>query len=119
MRDRQEFRFFVVLFRASPGLATAWWLLLLLRGAMPALLAVATGVLVASVRDGESLSAPLTFVGVVFVLFQVLTPLQQAVSANLGAVAGDWMNDRLMVATVSPPGMGHLESSELADDLGV
>ena len=117
--DRQEVTFFRVLFRASPMLATVWWLLLLLRGSMPALLAVATGVLVGAVNDGDTLNAPLTFVGVVFVVFQVLTPLQQAVSANLGAVAGDWMNDRLMVATVSPPGMGHLESSELADDLGV
>lgn len=119
LRDRQEVKFFGVLFRASPALATVWWLLLLLRGSMPALLAVATGVLVGAVNDGDPLTVPLTFVGVVFVVFQVLTPLQQAVSANLGAVAADWMNDRLMVATVSPPGMGHLESSELADDLSV
>ena len=119
LRDRQEVRFFGVLFRASPALATTWWLLLILRGSMPALLAVATGVLVGAVNAGASLTGPLAFVGVVFVVFQVLTPVQQAVSANLGAVAGDWMNDRLMQATVSPPGMGHLESPELADDLGV
>ena len=116
---RQEVLFFGLLFRASPLLATVWWLLLLLRGSMPALLAVATGVLVGAVNDGDPLTVPLTFVGVVFVVFQVLTPLQQAVSANLGAVAADWMNDRLMVATVTPPGMGHLESPELADDLSV
>ena len=119
LRDRQEIRFFGVLFRASPGLATAWWLLLFLRGAMPALLAVATGVLVASVGDGEPLTAPLTFVGVVFVLFQVLTPLQQAVSANLGAVTADWLHDRLMVGALAPSGMGHLESADLSDDLSM
>jgi ATP-binding cassette, subfamily B, bacterial len=117
LRARPEWKFFGVLFRASPALATAWWLLLVLRAAMPALLAVATGVLIAAVQGDSSLTGPLVFVAVVFVGLQVLTPVQQAVSANIGAVASDWMNDRLLVATVTPPGMGHLESPELADDL--
>jgi ATP-binding cassette, subfamily B, bacterial len=117
LRDRPESKFFGVLFRASPRLATAWWLLLILRAAMPALLAVATGVLINAVQRGDSLTGPLTFVGIVFVGLQVLTPVQQAVSANLGVVATNWMNDELLVATVTPPGMGHLESPSLADDL--
>ena len=117
LRARPEWKFFGVLLRASPRLATTWWVLLVLRAAMPALLAVATGVLIAAVQDGASLTGPLTFVGIVFVGLQVLTPVQQAVSANLGAVASDWMNDRMLVASVTPPGMGHLESSQLADDL--
>lgn len=119
LRGRPEWAFFGVLVRASPGLAAAWWGLLLLRGAMPALLAVATGVLVGAVKDGDPLTGPLVFVGVVFVLFQVLTPLQQAVSAVLGVVTAGWLHDRLMVAAVAPPGMGHLESPELADDLSM
>jgi ABC-type multidrug transport system fused ATPase/permease subunit len=119
LRARPEWKFFGVLLRASPAMATTWWVLLVLRGAMPALLAVATGVLVGAVNSGASLTLPLTFVGIVFMAFQVLTPLQQAVSANLGAVAANWMNDRLMVAAVSPPGMGHLESPELGDDLSM
>lgn len=117
LRARPESKFFGVLFRASPRMSTAWWVLLVLRAAMPALLAVSTGVLVAAVQGGSSLTGPLTFVGIVFVGLQVLTPVQQAVSANLGAVASNWMNDQLLVATVTPPGMGHLESPTLADDL--
>jgi ATP-binding cassette, subfamily B, bacterial len=117
LRARPEWKFFGVLFRASPRLATSWWVLLVLRAAMPALLAVATGVLIGAVQGGSSLSGPLTFVGIVFVGLQVLTPVQQAVSANLGAVASDAMIDRMLVASVTPPGMGHLESSQLADDL--
>jgi ATP-binding cassette, subfamily B, bacterial len=117
LRGRPEMRFFGVLFRASPGMATAWWVLLVLRGAMPALLAVATGVLVSAVNDDADLTGPLAFVGVLFVTFQVLTPVQQAVSANVGSLATDWMHDRLMLAAVGPPGMGHLESAELADDV--
>jgi ATP-binding cassette subfamily B protein len=117
LQARPEWKFFGVLFRASPRLATSWWVLLVLRAAMPALLAVATGVLIGAVQGGSSLSGPLTFVGIVFVGLQVLTPVQQAVSANLGAVASDAMIDRMLVASVTPPGMGHLESSQLADDL--
>jgi ATP-binding cassette, subfamily B, bacterial len=117
LRARPEWKFFGVLFRASPRMATAWWVLLVLRAAMPALLAVSTGVLVAAVQGGSSLTGALTFVGIVFVGLQVLTPVQQAVSANLGAVASDAMIDRMLVASVTPPGMGHLESSQLADDL--
>jgi ABC-type multidrug transport system fused ATPase/permease subunit len=119
LRRRREWAFFGVLVKASRGLAAAWWVLLVLRGAMPALLAIATGVLVAAVRGGERLTAPLTFVGIVFVLFQVLTPLQQAVGAVLGARTAQWLHDRLMVGAVAPSGMGHLESPELADDLSM
>ncbi len=87
LRARQEYQFFRALFRAAPGLATAWWTLLIARGLLPALIAVATGTLIGAVEGGNSLAAPLTFVGIVFILFQVLTPLHHAVSANLGSRA--------------------------------
>ena len=118
-RSSETTTFFRVLHRASPGLATLWWALLLLRGTMPALLAVSTGVLVGAVRDGADLAVPLTFVSVVFVLVQVLAPVHQAVSAVLGASTAEWLNDQLMVGSVTPPGMGHLESNELAQDLSL
>jgi ABC-type multidrug transport system fused ATPase/permease subunit len=117
VRARPEWQFFGVLWKASPGKAAAWWAVLLLQGAMPGLLAIATGFVVATVRDGSDLTWPLTVVGVLFVLAQVLPPLLQAVSAVLGAVTADWLNDRLMRASVGPPGMAHLESAELATDL--
>ncbi len=119
LRDRQEVTFFRVLFRTSPRLATAWWALLVLRAAMPALLAVATGLLVGAVRAGSSLTGPLTLVGVVFVALQVLTPVQQGASKVLGALTAGWLNDTLMTAAVVPPGMGHLEDPELAEDLAM
>ena len=118
-RSSETTTFFRVLHRASPGLATLWWALLLLRGTMPALLAVSTGVLVGAVRDGADLAVPLTFVSVVLVLVQVLAPVHQAVSAVLGASTAEWLNDQLMVGSVTPPGMGHLESNELAQDLSL
>jgi ATP-binding cassette, subfamily B, bacterial len=119
LRARQEYQFFRALFRAAPGLATAWWTLLIARGLLPALIAVATGTLIGAVEGGNSLAAPLTFVGIVFILFQVLTPLHLAVSADLGSRAAAYLYDRLTAATTEPLGIAHLEDAELTTDLTV
>src|SRR5438105_6303066 len=75
------------------------------------------GVLVGAVQAGHSLAAPLAFAGAIFVLLQVLSPIHQAVSANLGDLTAAWLYDRLTEACVRPPGMGHLEDSTLTSDL--
>ena len=77
------------------------------------------GVLVGAVQRQDSLAVPLTFVGVVFVLLQVLSPIHQAVGANLGDRTAAWLYDRLTEACVRPPGMGHLEDPKLTSDLTV
>src|SRR5258705_11456823 len=117
LRARGEWKFFSVLPRADRPLAIAWWFVLLLRGLLPALFAIAMGVLVGAVQRGESLVAPLALVGVVFVLLQVLSPLHQAIGANLGSRAAAWLYDELTTACVRPPGMGHLEDPALTTDL--
>jgi ATP-binding cassette, subfamily B, bacterial len=119
LRHRQEWIFFATLPKAAPGLAVAWWLVLLLRGLLPAAFAVATGVLVGAVQRGDDLTGPLVLVGVVFVVLQVLTPVHQGLSANLGDRTAAHLYDRLTDACVTPPGMGHLEDPKLADDLQV
>src|SRR5947207_2479410 len=119
LRSRNEWKFFAVLPKADTALASLWWLVLILRGILPALFAVAMGVLVGAVERGESLALGLTLVGVVFVLLQILTPLHQAVGANLGDKTASWLYDRLMRACVGPPGMGHLEDPKLTGDLTV
>jgi ABC-type transport system involved in cytochrome bd biosynthesis fused ATPase/permease subunit len=113
----KEWSFFGVLPRADRSLATTWWALLVLRGVLPAVFAIAMGLLVSAVKGGHSLALPLAVVGVVFVALQVLTPLHQTVSQNLGSRTAAWLYDRLMEACTRPPGMGHLESAELANDL--
>ncbi len=117
LRGRAEWQFFAVLPKADRRLATAWWVLLVLRGLLPAGFAVAMGQLVGAVQHEESLAGPLTVTGVVFVLLQVLGPIHVAVSANLGDRTGCWLNDRIAEACVEPPGVGHLEDPELASDL--
>src|SRR4051794_35175465 len=119
LRERKEWKLFAALAKADPALAGAWWVALVLRGVLPALFGIAMGVLVAAVQRGSGLAAPLTFAGIVFILLQVLAPIHQAVSANLGDRTAAWLYDHLTAACVQPPGMGHLEDPKLTSDLTV
>ena len=115
--ERNEWKFFGVLPKADRFLAISWWVVLVLRGVLPAVFGIAMGVLVGAVQHGESVAGPLTFVGGVFILLQVLTPIHQAISANLGDRTATWLYDRLMEACVRPRGMEHLEDPKLTGDL--
>ena len=117
LRARNEWKFAGVLPQADRVLAAAWWTLLVLRGLLPALFAIAMGRLVGAVQQGDHLTASLGLVGVVFVLLQVLSPIHHAVGANLGSRTAAWLYDRLTTACVGPPGMGHLENPALTSDL--
>ena len=119
LTERKEWKFFGVLPKADAGLAAAWWAVLLLRGILPAAFAIAMGVLVGAVQRGDPLAGPLAFAGAIFVLLQVLSPIHQAVSANLGDRTAAWLYDRLTEACVRPAGMGHLEDPTLTSDLTV
>src|SRR4029450_13984308 len=95
LRERNEWKFFAVLARADRGLALIWWMILILRGVLPAMFAIAMGLVVRrlplsvwmililrgvlpamfaiamglvvrSVQSGGSLAVPLFFTGVVF-----------------------------------------------------
>ena len=117
LTDSQGWKFFAVLPAADRGIATLWWTVLILRGILPAALAIVMGALVGAVQRGDDLAIPLTEVGIVFVLLQVLTPIHQAASANLGDRTAALLYDRLTQACVGPPGMGHLEDPSLSADL--
>ncbi len=117
LRAGNEWKFAGVLPKADSALTVAWWTLLILRGLLPALFAIAIGRLVGAVQQGGDLAVPLGLVGTVFVLLQVLAPLHQAVGANLGSRTAAWLYDQLTTACVRPPGMGHLENPKLASDL--
>lgn len=116
---RQEWQFFRALPRAHGGLAAVWWAVVVLRAVLPSALAIAIGLLVGAVNEDRSLTGPLVALGVVFVLLQVLAPIQTAASSNLGNQTAAMLYDRLTEACVTPPGMGHLEDPSLAADLTV
>jgi ATP-binding cassette subfamily B protein len=116
LRERNDVQFLRVLFAADRGLALLWWGALLLRGALPALFAVAMGGRVGAVSRGEDSGLPLALAGVAFVGMQVLAPLHLGISQNLGSRAANWLYDRMGRACVSPPGIGHLEDPKLTAD---
>jgi len=116
-RGRPEWKFFAALPKADPWLAAAWWALLVLRGVLPAIFAITMGFVVGGLQDKSSLAAPLSTMGVTFVLLQVLPPVHEAVSENLGSRMSAWLYDELAVTCVSPPGIGHLEDPTLTSDL--
>ena len=117
LRARQEWQFFAVLPKADPMLAAVWWALLILNGAMPAVFAVAIGATVGAVEEARPVAGALALTGVVFVLMLIVNPIQTAVSMNLGNKVSAWLNEALIRACVQPPGIGHLEDPDLADDL--
>ncbi len=117
LRARQEWQFFSALPKADPVLATVWWALLILNGAMPAVFAVAIGATVGVVEQGRPVADALVLTGVVFVLMLILNPIQTAVSMNLGNKVSAWLNEALIRACIQPPGIGHLEDPDLAEDL--
>src|SRR5258708_25885752 len=100
-------------------MAAGWWVLPTLGGLLPDGFSIATGMLVSSIQHRFDVAVPLTLVAVVFVLLQVLGPVQTALSANLGDRTAAWLYDELTQACVAVPGIGHLEDPELAADLQV
>lgn len=119
LRARKEWQFFAALARADRPLAYGWWAMLLLRGVLPAVFVVAVGLVIGAVSRGESLLLPLGVAGTIFVALQVLPPVHQAVSANLGDRTAAWLYDRLTEACARPPGIAHLEDPKLTTDLAV
>ncbi|MGI8433177.1 MAG: ABC transporter ATP-binding protein [Nocardioidaceae bacterium] len=117
LRERPEWQLARSLPRAGGGLSSLWWAAVVARGVLPALFAVATGALVGAVQDRSSLTLPLFAMGVTFVLLQVVAPFHEVLSAALGARLASWLNDELATTCVAPPGIGHLEDPELANDL--
>jgi ABC-type multidrug transport system fused ATPase/permease subunit len=119
LTDRKEWTFFAALARADPPLAIAWFAMVIVRGLLPAAFAVAMGLLVDAIQRGAPLASPLAIAGTVFVLLQVLAPIHQAISGNLGDRTAAWLYDRLTIACVRPPGIGHLEDPTLTADMTV
>jgi ABC-type multidrug transport system fused ATPase/permease subunit len=119
LRRRQEWKLFAALPKADRRLAFTWWAVVLLHGLLPAVFAIAMGALVAAIERGDPLTGPLTVVGAAFILLQMLTPIQTAVSHNLGDRTAAFLYDRLTATCVRPAGIAHLEDASLAMDLTV
>jgi ATP-binding cassette, subfamily B, bacterial len=119
LRQRQEIRFFATLWKAAPGWTLTWWVLIVLRGALPTLVSIAFGWLISGITRDVSLTAPLITVGIGFTAMVVLQPLHQLVGSVVGSRLTSHLYDRLMTACIEPAGIGHLEQPELMNDLAM
>src|SRR5262249_53444734 len=117
VRARNEWKFAAILPQADRALAITWWVLLFLRGVLPAIFAVAMGALVGAVQRGDDLLGPLTLVPAVFVPLPVVSPIHHGMGAILGSRTAAWLYARFTAVWVRPPGMGHLEDPTLTSDL--
>lgn len=112
-----EWRFLRVVWQAAPAQSAVWWGLVLLRGLLPSAFTLAVGLLVGTLQRHQPVLAPLALVGAAFILMNALAPVHEAVSGLLGRVAGYRLQDRVLSAALTPPGIAHLEHPDLADDV--
>lgn len=107
---------FTAFWQAQPVLTSAWWALLVLGAVLPSVFAVLTGRVVGALggADGPRLVPELVALGVCFLVMQVLPHADAVVSMSLGSRLADWLNDRLVRASVAPAGLAHLEDPDLA-----
>ena len=117
LRRSAEWRLLALFPRADPVRTAAWWALVFIRGLLPATFTIAVGLLVGVVQHGGNPTTALVIVGTVFVAMNALGPLHETVSAELGALTGALIHDRLMRACIEPSGLAHLERPDLADEL--
>jgi ATP-binding cassette subfamily B protein len=117
LRARNEWKFACALYKADHFLAVTWWTLLILRGLLPPLFAVAMGWTIGIIQHGGDRNTPLAVIGILFVLLQILPPIHHATGTNLGSRTAAWMYDQLTIACIRPSGMGHLENPKLTSDL--
>ncbi|MCB0979271.1 MAG: ATP-binding cassette domain-containing protein [Acidimicrobiaceae bacterium] len=103
--------------RASPGLAVAYWALVVVRAVLPAVLTLGLGALVRAVQEGRSVTGALVAVGATFALVSVLGPIHTQVAALVGDRTSGHLQAELTRACSSPKGIAHLERPGLADEL--
>jgi ATP-binding cassette, subfamily B, bacterial len=107
---------FSAIWKASSGLAAAWWSLIVLRALLPTGFAISIGAVVDAISGGWSLQVPIIALAVVFLGLQVLGPLHAELGTVLGLRASGWLHGELAAAAARPAGVAHLEDAELMDD---
>ena len=119
LMNSQKWQFFATLSKGSRWLSAAWWALIILAGAFPALFSVAVGLLISAVQRDADLTFPLVLLAVVFAGSLVQAPMIAQVAANLGDSLAKWLYDRLLRSSTAPAGIAHLEAHEVVGELAV
>jgi ATP-binding cassette, subfamily B, bacterial len=113
--------------RSSPPRFAALLALATVEGVLGPVMMAATGLAVARAPaalnagvgspQAYDLGVAVTLAGLAFGVGQLLAPIRMAVSTGLGSVVAQRIRRRLLDATLSPPGIAHLEDPETADEI--
>lgn len=117
LRDRAPVALARATWQTSKPLAIAWWGLVVIRGVLPAVLALGLGALLRAVESGADTGPSLTMVAGSFAILGVSTPIHTQTGAILGDRTSGLLQSRLTSAVSDPPGIAHLERPNLADEL--
>jgi ATP-binding cassette subfamily B protein len=79
--------------------------------------AVVTGVLVRDLRADRSLTTPLVVLFAAFVLGRLVDPARELLGEALWRQTDEWLSRRLMRALSTPPGLAHVESPDVRDQV--
>ncbi|MGW5359189.1 ABC transporter ATP-binding protein [Actinopolymorpha pittospori] len=66
---------------------------------------------------GRDLLSALALIGVLFAVGQALAPVRDAVGVSIGSTIVQRLRERLLAATLGPPGIAHLEDPAVADEI--
>lgn len=120
MKHRRSWRLLEAgrtLAEAAPVWTSVWLAFIMLRGALPTLLMIGVGRLVADVAAARSPTGSFALFAASFFLIQIATPLHGTVGAMLGIKVAESLQRRLLRAAVENPGIGQLEDPRLQADL--
>jgi ATP-binding cassette subfamily B protein len=116
-----------LLWEASPALSLLALLFVLAEGALPVLVLIAMGRVVAAIpdavrhglgtHDGHTLLVYLAIAGAIYALSLLRGPFEDALSASASARVDALMQDRLVTAVCAPAGIEHLEDERVLDRL--
>lgn len=113
---RGEWQFLASLPSAGRGLSWTWLLIIVARAAFPVGFVVSLGLLVDKLGE-RSVTGPFALLGFLFVATNLIPPLLNEASENLGDRLVGSYNERLIRAVSRPRGISHLERSDLAADV--
>ena len=101
--------------RIERGLTAVVVALGILQGLLLPTFTLASGWLASAVEGGRSITAPLTVIGVVWVLQRLLDPVAEELSGRLFRTIDEALTERVMAAMATPPGLAHVEDPVVLD----
>jgi ATP-binding cassette subfamily B protein len=101
--------------RANARLTLAVLAVAVIGGLLVPAFMLATGALVGAIRGGRGIDGPLAAIFAIFVLGRLLDPLREQLGEALWRQLDESVTQRLMGAMSLPPGLAHVENSEVLD----